>query len=125
METMSGDDACSLRASTVKRGATLARWLCRGEMAAITLSRRELGRMIMSVEPEKETVADAKRNALKKLSDDRVKHWPNTLQATRDKKESFKVDRLAMVRSSRSPPPAPRARFARSRAALRAPWRPR
>lgn len=94
-------------------------------MAAITLSRRELGRMIMSVEPEKETVADAKRNALKKLSDDRVKHWPNTLQATRDKKESFKVDRLAMVRSSRAPPPAPRARFARSRAALRAPWRPR
>jgi hypothetical protein len=123
METMSGDDACSL--PSVKRGATLARWLCRGEMAAITLSRRELGRMIMSVEPEKETVADAKRNALKKLSDDRVKHWPNTLQATRDKKESFKVDRLAMVRSSRAPPPAPRARFARSRAALRAPWRPR
>ena len=94
-------------------------------MAAITLSRRELGRMIMSVEPERETVADAKRNSLKKLSDDRVKHWPNTLQATRDKKESFKVDRLAMVRSSRAPPPAPRARFARSRAALRAPWRPR
>ena len=66
--------------------------------------------MIMSVEPEKETVADAKRKALKKLSDDRVKHWPNTLQATRDKKESFKVDRLAMVRSSRAPPRRARAR---------------
>jgi cytidylate kinase len=32
---------------------------------------------------------------LKKLSEDRIQHWPNTLDANRTKKESFMKDREA------------------------------
>lgn len=34
-----------------------------------------------------------KRNHLKKLSEDKLKNWPNTLEALRIKKESFTKDR--------------------------------
>jgi len=70
-------------------------------MATITIGRRELHRMYESVQPEKETVAESRRKGLKQLSDDRVKNWPNTLEATRMKKESFKADRMAVEEKER------------------------
>jgi len=50
--------------------------------------------MYASVQPETITDADKKRNYRKKLSDERVQNWPNTLEATRKKKESFKEVRM-------------------------------
>jgi hypothetical protein len=36
-----------------------------------------------------------RKEQLKKLSEDRIQHWPNTLDANRTKKESFMKDREA------------------------------
>ena len=61
------------------------------------LSSKELDRIRNSVGPEDATTPGAlkaaKRNELKRLSNDRLKHWPNTLEAMRKKKESFIRDK--------------------------------
>jgi hypothetical protein len=72
-------------------------------MASIMISRGEMQRIQASVQPTQLTYAESKRKALKSLSDDRVKHWPNTLEASRKKKESFKQDRAAVVRLATAP----------------------
>jgi hypothetical protein len=59
-----------------------------------TLTRADIERMKASVLPPLEGHSKAERKAqLKQMSDDRQKHWPNTLEALRRKKESFIRDR--------------------------------
>ena len=63
---------------------------------ATILSRTELERIRQEVaSTDKDFHRNEKRAALKKLSEDRVKHWPNTLEALRKKKESFLKDKEA------------------------------
>lgn len=59
------------------------------------VSRSEIERMRRSVLPpaERVNVRQEKMATLKKLSNDRVKHWPNTLEALRNKKESYMKER--------------------------------
>eukprot|EP00620_Florenciella_sp_RCC1587_P014558 CAMPEP_0182569442 /NCGR_PEP_ID=MMETSP1324-20130603/10067_1 /TAXON_ID=236786 /ORGANISM="Florenciella sp., Strain RCC1587" /LENGTH=465 /DNA_ID=CAMNT_0024783717 /DNA_START=97 /DNA_END=1494 /DNA_ORIENTATION=+ len=66
-----------------------------------SISRSELRRMQMSVQPPEMTNSEARRQQLKKLSDERVSHWPNTLQATRKKKENWKKEKMAVEELSR------------------------
>ena len=59
-----------------------------------TLTRSDIERMRASVLPPVENVYKLERKAeLKRMSDERQKHWPNTLEALRNKKESFTRDR--------------------------------
>jgi hypothetical protein len=64
---------------------------------ARVITYSELERMRASVAPI--SSAERKRldrkEELKKLSEDRIQHWPNTLDANRTKKESFMKDREA------------------------------
>ncbi|CAM9849720.1 unnamed protein product, partial [Choristocarpus tenellus] len=48
--------------------------------------KTELDRIRAKVRKVPETDADARRRHLKQLSDERVKHWPNTLEAHRKNK---------------------------------------
>jgi hypothetical protein len=58
------------------------------------LSSSELARMRASVLPPTENNdRDMKRAHLKKLSNDKMKNWPNTLEALRIKKQSFLKER--------------------------------
>ena len=51
--------------------------------------------------PEEPTKAENRQRRLKELSDAKVKNWPNTLEATRKKKESWKQERLAEEEAAR------------------------
>lgn len=67
------------------------------------LSRSELQRIKDSVEP---SVSDynskgEKRAELKKKSNARLQHWPNTLEALRKKKESYLKDKEAREEMAR------------------------
>ena len=69
------------------------------------ITRGEMQRIQASVQPTQHTCAESNRKALTSLSsDDRVQHWPNTLEASRKNKESFKQDRAAAVRGQGGPP---------------------
>ena len=68
-------------------------------MVTLALSRDELNKIKYLVEDpafkslnihEKQV---SKQAELKRLSDNRVRHWPNTAQALKKKKESFLADR--------------------------------
>ncbi len=68
----------------------------------ITLSKLEFDRIKQSVLPSQETFDyEEKRRNLKKLSNDRMKHWPNTLEATRLRKESFLKEKEQMEEDKR------------------------
>lgn len=58
------------------------------------VSRTELERMRASVRPEERTAWEARRQKLQELSDAKVKSWPNTLEAMRQKKESWKMVKM-------------------------------
>lgn len=59
-------------------------------MSTQIISSYELERIKKSVLPEDHNDFKARRKAeLKMLSQDRLQHWPNTLEAARLKKESF------------------------------------
>ncbi|KAJ8612520.1 hypothetical protein CTAYLR_003720 [Chrysophaeum taylorii] len=58
------------------------------------ISSRELERMRASVRPEAATATDSRRLLLKGLSDEKVKTWPNTLEAMRKKKENWKKEKI-------------------------------
>eukprot|EP01038_Epipyxis_sp_PR26KG_P006804 gene6804-9319_t len=61
---------------------------------SLILSKSELNRIKASVLPSIENHDALKRKEhLKKLSNERLQHWPNTLEALRKKKESFLKDR--------------------------------
>ena len=67
-----------------------------------TISRNELERIKASVLPSIEDNSKLeKKRALKKKSEDRLKNWPNTLEALRIKKESFLKDREAEEEAKR------------------------
>lgn len=60
----------------------------------LILSKSEYERMKLVVEPERQDNSAAMRKAeLKRLSDDKLKNWPNTLEAMRKKKENFLKER--------------------------------
>ncbi len=60
------------------------------------ISRSELERIKASILPSVEDHSRIeKKKALKQKSDERLKNWPNTLEALRIKKESFLKDREA------------------------------
>ena len=59
------------------------------------MSRAELERIKQSVATNDNRSHNERKAALKRLSEDRVKHWPNTLEALRKKKESFLKDKEA------------------------------
>lgn len=60
---------------------------------SIVLSRSEIERMKSSLAPPPSTDKSLRKNELKKISEERQQHWPNTLEAMRKKKESFVKDR--------------------------------
>lgn len=64
---------------------------------ARVITYSELERMRASVAPisSTERARLGRKEELKKLSEDRIQHWPNTLDANRTKKESFMKDREA------------------------------
>lgn len=73
--------------STMSKSSTLS-------SSSIPISRNELNRIKASVLPPTENNYKNERRAeLKKLSQDRLQHWPNTLEALRVKKENFLKDR--------------------------------
>ena len=63
-------------------------------MSSVILNRDELNRMRKSVlPPEHDQSKEAAIRARKALSEDKLKHWPKTLEALRKKKESFMKDK--------------------------------
>lgn len=64
---------------------------------ARVITYSELERMRASVAPisSAERIRLDRKEELKRLSEDRIQHWPNTLDANRTKKESFMKDREA------------------------------
>lgn len=58
------------------------------------ISRNELQRMRQSVREPVISNTEARRKQLKELSDSRVAHWPNTLEASRRKKDNWKREKL-------------------------------
>lgn len=61
---------------------------------SFVISNSELERMRASTLPAVDDLSRTqKRDHLKKLSEDRVKNWPNTLEAMRRKKESYLKDK--------------------------------
>lgn len=58
-----------------------------------TISRSDLERIKNSVKPETQDSFKDRKAELKKKSEDRLQHWPNTLEALRKKKESFLKDK--------------------------------
>jgi hypothetical protein len=63
---------------------------------SLILTKSEIARIKASVLPSVDKNDAAARKAeLKKKSEDRLKNWPNTLEALRLKKESFLKDREA------------------------------
>ena len=71
------------------------------------ISSQDLARIRQSVQPEDpqgqglQSLKAAKRAQLKKLSNDRLKNWPNTLEAMRQKKESYMKDKEEKEESAR------------------------
>ena len=51
--------------------------------------------------PEHNDYKAARRAELKKLSQDRLQHWPNTLEAARLKKESFLAEKAQREEEAR------------------------
>eukprot|EP01036_Dinobryon_divergens_P031252 gene31252-40620_t len=71
-------------------------------MATITLSRAELEQIRASILPSVENKSFLDRKAeLKKKSEDKLKNWPNTLEAIRLKKENDFLDRERQVELQR------------------------
>lgn len=56
----------------------------------LVLTKAELERMRANIRgPQSDTTVQDRKAQLKQLSNDRMKHWPNTLEALRKKKESY------------------------------------
>jgi hypothetical protein len=71
-------------------------------MSATMINRSELERIKASILPSIEDNSRIeRRKELKKKSEDRLKNWPNTLEALRLKKESFLKDREAEEEAKR------------------------
>lgn len=65
------------------------------------ISRSDLERIKKSVQPETQDSFKDRRAELKKKSEDRLQHWPNTLEALRKKKESFLKDKEDAIEAER------------------------
>ena len=63
-------------------------------MSTLVLTNKELERIKKSIlPPVEDRHVYERRIDLKKKSEDRLKHWPNTLEALRIKKENFLKER--------------------------------
>ncbi len=68
----------------------------------LVLTKAELERIRQSVQDRPADYQARERKAqLKQLSDERVKHWPNTLEALRKKKENFIKERAEQEEEKR------------------------
>ncbi|CAN0282912.1 unnamed protein product [Pylaiella littoralis] len=67
----------------------------------VVLTQAELARIRAKVTKTPETDADARRRYLKILSDERVSHWPNTLEAHRQNKENWKKEQEDIIEAKR------------------------
>jgi RNA-splicing ligase RtcB len=63
--------------------------------APLCISSNEMERLRSFTRPPPKKEEDLRNEHLKKLSEDRVKNWPNTLAAQRKKKEQWKEIRAA------------------------------
>ena len=63
--------------------------------APLCISGTEMERLRSFTRPPPKKEEDLRNEHLKKLSEDRVKNWPNTLAAQRKKKEQWKEIRAA------------------------------
>lgn len=71
-------------------------------MSGITLSRSDLENMKASVLPPTQDNSKAElMKRRKELSEDKLKHWPNTLEALRKKKESYMKDKEDKLEAER------------------------
>lgn len=71
-------------------------------MSSVVLSRKEIERMKASVlPPVEDRRAQMKKTELREKSQERLKHWPNTLEAVRKKKESFLQEKEAKAEEVR------------------------
>lgn len=62
-------------------------------MPSSTLTSDELERILASVSAPTQSDREAKRLAIKAKSEQRTAQWPNTLEATRKKKDRWKKDK--------------------------------
>ena len=68
----------------------------------IVLSRSELDKMRKSVQPvEQDQFKEMAIKTRKALSEDKLKNWPNTLEALRKKKESYMKDKEDKLEAER------------------------
>ena len=67
----------------------------------LCISGSEMERLRAYTRPPPKKEEDRRRDELKKLSDDRVKNWPNTLAASRRKKEQWKEIRAKEEEAAR------------------------
>ena len=67
----------------------------RKQSAPLCISGNEMERLRSFTRPPPKKEEDLRNEHLKKLSEDRVKNWPNTLAAQRKKKEQWKEIRAA------------------------------
>lgn len=58
------------------------------------LSRSDIERIRASVAATASSNGSRRREELRKLSQERQKHWPNTLEALRKKKENWKKEKM-------------------------------
>ena len=63
--------------------------------APLCISSNEMERLRSFTRPPPKKEEDLRNEHLKKLSEERVKNWPNTLAAQRKKKEQWKEIRAA------------------------------
>ena len=73
----------------------------RKQSAPLCISSNEMERLRSFTRPPPKKEEDLRNEHLKKLSEDRVKNWPNTLAAQRKKKEQWKEIRAAEEEADR------------------------
>ena len=71
-------------------------------MSSVVINRDEITRMRKSVlPPASDTTKEDAIKKRKEMSEDKLKHWPNTLEALRKKKESFTKDKEDKLEEAR------------------------
>ena len=83
------------RRGRAARAAGTMRTTRRKQSAPLCISSNEMERLRSFTRPPPKKEEDLRNEHLKKLSEDRVKNWPNTLAAQRKKKEQWKEIRAA------------------------------
>ena len=85
----------SREAAPRRRSRATMRTTRRKQSAPLCISGNEMERLRSFTRPPPKKEEDLRNEHLKKLSEERVKNWPNTLAAQRKKKEQWKEIRAA------------------------------